>query len=86
MRSLTIEAMTVVSAQGLCDALRGFKPELTKDEDGVYRVKIVLGRGDQDTVEVLNAVERHLTDRGADPARVELDGHQYTMHPRPPLA
>ena len=83
MRTLTIEAETLESARGLYDALQGFEVELIEAENGIYRVKLTLGRGDKDTLAALNAIERHVTDRNAGPARILMDGSTYTLHPAP---
>ncbi len=83
MRTLTIEAETLESARGLYDALQGFEVELIEGESGIYRVKLTLGRGDKDTLAALNAIERHVTARGDGPARIQMDGSTYTLHPSP---
>ena len=79
MRMLTIEASSAESARVLCDALAAFEPELV--EDGiVFRVRVSLGRGDADTVKVLDAIERHVTSGAEISARIEMDGMTYTLH------
>ena len=64
MQTLTIEAASLESARSLYEALKDFEVELTEAEDGSYRVKLTLGRGDRDTLAALNAIERYVTDRG----------------------
>jgi hypothetical protein len=81
MQTLTIEAASLESAQGLHYALMGFEPELI-EAGNVYRVKLTLGRGDRATVEALNAIERHVIHRGDAHARIEMNGMNYTLHPR----
>ena len=83
MQTLTIEAQSLESARGFYEALKGFKAELIDGEDGVYRVKLTLGRGDKDTLGALSAIERHVTDRRPGPARIEMAGANYTLHPAP---
>jgi hypothetical protein len=73
MQTLTIEALSLESARGLYEALKGFDPELIETEN-VYRVRLALGRGDQATVEALNAIERHVMHRSDGPARIEMNG------------
>ena len=81
MRSLTIEAKSIESARGLFDALSGFAPELTGGEEEGYRIRVELGSVDRQIVGVLDAVQRHVSERRAEPARVELDGRGYVLHP-----
>jgi hypothetical protein len=40
-------------------------------------------RAEREIVAALNAIEQDLSERRADPARIELDGRSYTMHPTP---
>jgi hypothetical protein len=78
MRSLTVEARDLDGARSLCEALAAFKPSLTGSEADGYRVAMKLG-SDQNVVAVLNAIERYVAGRTHDPARLELDGHRYTL-------
>lgn len=80
MEKLTIKARTAESAQSLYAALDEFQAEIVESEDG-WRVEVELGRGDREIVDVLNAIERSITEREAGPAQIELDGRDYTMHP-----
>ncbi|HZQ66007.1 MAG TPA: hypothetical protein VFA66_12340 [Gaiellaceae bacterium] len=81
MRSLIVEAQNLESAQLLCAALSGFDPALSGDDASGYRVSVDLGSSDRKIVQVLDLLERHVTERDAGPARVEVQGHMYTMHP-----
>lgn len=81
MRSLTIDARSLQSAQALYNALSSFLPELIGDDQSGYRVTVPLGTSDRQIIEILDAIERHVTERDSGPARVELEGRQYTLHP-----
>jgi hypothetical protein len=37
--------------------------------------------GDREIVDALNALERYVTERGTEPARITLSGRTYSMHP-----
>jgi hypothetical protein len=80
MQTLTIQAATPESAQGLYEALSAFDVQLSEDENGPCRVEVRLGGGDREIVDVLNAIERHVTERKAGPARIRLNEHDYTLH------
>jgi hypothetical protein len=43
-------------------------------------VSVELRGADRGVIEILDALERHVTDRNDGPARVELDGKRYTLH------
>ena len=81
MRSLTIDARSLQSAQALYNALSSFLPELIGDDQSGYRVTVPLGTSDRQIIEILDAIERHVTERDSGPARVELEGRQYILHP-----
>jgi hypothetical protein len=83
MRSLTIEAVSADSAQGFRSALSEFETELVETEDGRYLVKVALTGSDRAIVLVLHALEDYLTRRGDGPAKLRLEGTEYTMRPRP---
>ena len=70
-----------VSAHAMMDALAEFQSELVEDADGRSEVVVTLGGGDQEIVRVLNALEHYVTERARQPARIELEGRKYTMHP-----
>ena len=80
LEKLTIKARTAESAQNLYAALVEFQATIVESEDG-WRVEVELGRGDREIVDVLNAIERSITDRQSGPAQIELHGRDYTMHP-----
>jgi hypothetical protein len=82
VQTLTVEAATFESARAFCEALAGFEAELIA-ADGIYRIKLTLGNGDKDTLAALNAIERYVTDRRDGPARIEMGGSTYTLHPAP---
>jgi hypothetical protein len=64
-------------------ALSAFRAELLENGDGSCEVVVSLGRDDAEIVAVLNALERHVAERGSGPARVELEGRSYLMQPAP---
>ena len=80
LEKLTIKARTAESAQRLDAALTEFRPAMVESEDG-WRVEVELGPGDREIVDVLNAIERYITERQSGPAQIELHGRDYTMHP-----
>lgn len=80
MRSLTVEAISLESAQRLYDTLSEFKPELTGCKEEGFRVSVELGSSDRQVLAVLDAVQEYVAERSS-PARVELEGRRYTLHP-----
>lgn len=83
MEKLSILAATPESGRRLYDALSGFDAELIQSEDGTFQVEIALTGGDREIVDLLNAIERHVTERRAGPARIALHGRRYTLHADP---
>jgi hypothetical protein len=83
MQTLTIRAATRESAIGLYESLSGFRTELVETDDGRHYIEIELGRGDREIVDVLNAIEQYVTQRNTGPARIELNGRDYTLHGEP---
>jgi hypothetical protein len=83
MQTLTIEAASAASARGMIDALSEFRASLVVDETGRNKVVVELGADDREIGGVLNALEQHVTERAEGPARLELEGREYTLHPRP---
>jgi hypothetical protein len=79
LRSLTVDAKSVQSAQALYEALSPFQPELLGDDQEGYRVNIPLSGSDCEIIDVLNVLQQHLSKRSAGLTRVQLDGHTYTM-------
>lgn len=53
MESLVIHAVSRESAHGFTAALEGFHAELVEDEDGSYRVEVLLGGGNCEILAVL---------------------------------
>jgi hypothetical protein len=80
LRSLVVEAKSLESAQALYSALSEFHPELLGREQEGFRVRIAFGTNVHQVVSVLNAVEQYVLERKS-PARVELDGREYTFQP-----
>ena len=80
MRSFTVGAGSLEVAQGLYSALADFHPELLETDDGTYQVRVTLVGGDNAIIATLKAIEKHVAERRS-PARVELDGRVYTLHP-----
>jgi hypothetical protein len=82
MRKLTIEAASPESARDIRDALASFDPELLDDGEGPPSVAVAL-RKESQLIEVLNAIEQHITARSEGPAVVGLGGQKYRLHPAP---
>jgi len=80
MRALTVKAKSLDSAQRLFDALRGFDPALEGSGSDGYSVSVDVGANDRRLLDLLDALHQHVLERD-DTARLELDGHSYTVHP-----
>jgi hypothetical protein len=80
MRALTVGASSIEVAQRLSSALADFHPEILGGDVDGYQVRVSLAGGDRRVIEVLNAIERYVSDRQA-AAPIELDGRRYTVHP-----
>ena len=80
MRSLTVAAKNLQSAEALHGALAEFDAELKQSEHNAYCVVVSLEGPERRIVDVLDALQQHVTDRNDGPARVDLDGRRYTMH------
>jgi hypothetical protein len=50
---------------------------------GDYQVVVALGGSDAQIVEILSALERHVTERGDGPAKNDLEGRSYMLHAQP---
>ena len=64
-------------------ALSEFRAELLESDDG-YEIVVTLGtdgRGDDEIVGLLNALEQYISARASGPARIELGGRSYVMRP-----
>jgi len=83
MRTLTIEAPSAASAEAIVGALAAFDPSLGEDERGGYLVHVEVSGDDQQVLDLLDAIEEHVTLRDRGPAQIEVEGHAYTVHPRP---
>jgi hypothetical protein len=80
METLVVHAVSLESAQGYSAALSGFRAKLVEAKNGRYGVQVTLA-GDREIVAVLNALVKYVSQRGDGPARLELDGHAYTLPP-----
>ena len=83
METLRIRPRSRESAQGMLAALSEFSAELLESGDG-YEIVVTLGmdgRGDEEIVALLNALEQYITARSSGPARIELGGRSYVMRP-----
>ena len=80
MRSLTVAAKNLDSAQQVYSALSQFGAELQQSKHNGYCVVVSLNGSDRRIVDVLDALQKHVIDRDDGPARVDLDGRTYTMH------
>jgi hypothetical protein len=75
-----IQAASPASGRAMLAALSDFRAELIESAEGC-EVVISLGRGDAEIAAVLNALAQHINERQDGPARVELNGRRYVMHP-----
>lgn len=83
MQKLTVDASTNEVARGLSSALTDFSPEIVERPEGGYQVVVALRGSDARITELLSTLERHVTERGDGPAKVNLGGRSYTLHGRP---
>jgi hypothetical protein len=82
LRTLNIVAASPESARALINALSDFDAELIDGSDGGFEVTVRLGGDHTETIAVLNALSRFVTQRERS-ARVTLDGREYVMLPDP---
>lgn len=82
VQTLSILAASPESARGLIEALAEFDAELVQASDGTYAVIVTLDGDHSETIAVLNALERVVTERERS-ARVTLNGREYVMDPDP---
>jgi|SRR5262245_5446185 len=82
MEKLRIYAASRESALAMLASLPKYRAVLAEGPQG-YEVLIALNGNDADIVGVLDALQQYVTKRGSGPAKVELDGHRYVMHPEP---
>jgi hypothetical protein len=83
METLRIRPRSRESAQGMLAALSEFRAELLESGEG-YEIVVTLGkdgRGDDEIVALLNALEQYIAARASGPARIELGGRSYVMRP-----
>jgi hypothetical protein len=80
METLRIRAATPQTGRAMLAALSDFRAELLESSEGC-EVLVKLGRDDEEIIGVLNALERYVTDRADGPARVEVFGKSYVLHP-----
>jgi hypothetical protein len=78
MRTFTVKAKTLESAQSLFNALRRFDPALEGSASEGYSVSVDVGANDRRLLDVLEAIHQHVQERD-DPARVELDGRDNSL-------
>ena len=82
MDRFTIHAATPEAGRAILAALSDFHAELLKSSEGC-RVVVTLDKDDAKITAALRALEDHITERSSGPARVELYGQAYAMHPVP---
>ena len=80
METLTIHAASPETARAMLAVLSEFRAELVESADGC-QVVVSLGRGDREIVGVLEALEEYVSLRGIGPARVDVYGKSYALHP-----
>jgi hypothetical protein len=83
MRAITVETSSVGPARSLYNALIDFHPELSGAEHEGYTVSVELGSSESRVLDVLRAIEEHVTEANSGPARMTVDGRRYTMHAVP---
>jgi hypothetical protein len=81
MESLVIHAASRESAEAFCAALSGFEPKLIEGESGRCQVEVALDRSNKKILEALNALETYVSTRADGPARLDVLGQRYTLHP-----
>jgi hypothetical protein len=82
LQTLDILAASPESARALIDVLSDFDAELSHTSDGSYSVTVRIDGDHAETIAVLGALERYVTER-ARAARLSPNGHEYVMHPDP---
>jgi hypothetical protein len=81
MESLVIHAASRQSAEAFRSALSEFDPQLIVGENGRCQVEVPVGRNNQKILAALSALEAYVSTRADGPARLDLDGQRYTLHP-----
>ena len=83
MKSLSIEARTAETAQGLRSALADFEPEVIEQDPKTFVVRVDLSPyGGSDIGSVLSAIQRYIASCQARSALIELDGRTYMIEAR----
>ena len=78
VQTLTIGAVSLESARGFFVSLNRFHAELVETADGRHEVRVRVYE-DREIYGVLDAIERHVTERADGPARIDLDGRRYLI-------
>lgn len=81
MESLVIHAASRESAEGFCKALTDLRAKLIETPDGRCQVEIPIGGSNKKILDALNALEEYVSVRGDGPARLDIAGHVYVLHP-----
>ena len=79
MQTLTIRAATPQSARALLEALSEFHVELA-NADGRRELTVTLSH-EGEMIAVLNALAQSVNEGKTGPARISLEGRDYTFHP-----
>jgi hypothetical protein len=80
MKTLSIEARTAETAQGLRSALADFGPKVIEQDPETFVVRVDLSpHGGADIGSVLRAVQQYVRSCQAASALIELDGRTYTI-------
>ena len=83
MKTLSIEARTAETAQGLCSALANFEPEVVEQDPETFVVSVDLSlSGGADIGSVLSAIQQYVASCHAGSALIDLDGRTYMMEAR----
>jgi hypothetical protein len=80
MESLVIHAASRESAEGFCSALSGFHARLVEGENGSCH-EVPVERSNKKILAALRALETYVSARADGPARLDVDGQRYTLHP-----
>jgi hypothetical protein len=81
MESLVIHAASRESAEAFCSALSEFDPRLVEGDDGRCQVEVPVERSNKKILAALSALEAYVSTRAEGPARLDVQGQRYTLHP-----
>jgi hypothetical protein len=81
MESLVIHAASRESAEAFRSVLSEFDPRITVGENGRCQVEIPVAQSNRKILAALSALEAYVSTRADGPARLDLDGQRYTLHP-----